>query len=203
MKARRQIGPRCCLSTPGATALVTPQRPVSLGAGTALHAPSTAIADGVGIGSVGWISVFPIWSAWVACASKVARRSDRSTLRRRADRLNASGHRGASSKFARTGTKPEGQAHDRDRRQCGSRSSAHHLGNPTAPRRAHRRHYSARPRRPQLLVEPDIFQTPAVEQAVDHQRQSFDVGLPAGTAFRIEDDRAGAVFGKLSLDRPD
>jgi hypothetical protein len=54
-----------------------------------------------------------------------------------------------------------------------------------------------------LFIEPDVFPTIPVEDAVDHEGQPFDVGLPARPAARIEDDRPGAVLGQLAFDRPD
>src|SRR5438552_15132955 len=48
-----------------------------------------------------------------------------------------------------------------------------------------------------LLVEPDILHAPAVEDAVDHDGQPFDVGLPAGSAAPVIDDRPGAILGQL------
>src|SRR6266481_3520917 len=53
-----------------------------------------------------------------------------------------------------------------------------------------------------LLVEPDIFHAPAVEDAVDHDRPALDMGLPAGRAAVAKDDRPGAVFRQLPLDLP-
>src|SRR5215472_3260610 len=50
-----------------------------------------------------------------------------------------------------------------------------------------------------LFVEPDVFHAPAVKDAVDHDRQPLDIGLPAGPAFCIENDWPGAVFGELSF----
>src|SRR5467141_211059 len=53
-----------------------------------------------------------------------------------------------------------------------------------------------------LFVEPDVFHAPAVEDAVDHDRQALDPGLLAGPAAAIEDDRPGVVLRQLALDRP-
>src|SRR5215471_17370994 len=53
-----------------------------------------------------------------------------------------------------------------------------------------------------LLVEPGVFHAPTVEDAVDHDRPALDMGLPAGRAAVVEDDRSGAVFGQLPLDLP-
>src|SRR6266404_1172846 len=52
------------------------------------------------------------------------------------------------------------------------------------------------------LIEPDVFHAPAVEDAVDHDGQSLDVGLPAGSLAGIKYDGAGAVIGQLAFDRP-
>src|SRR6516225_782261 len=65
------------------------------------------------------------------------------------------------------------------------------------------------PRRPNdpancggLFVEPPVFAAIAVEDAVDHHRRTFDVGLPARRETVIEDDRPGDILGQLALDRP-
>jgi len=54
-----------------------------------------------------------------------------------------------------------------------------------------------------LFVEPDVLAAMAVEDAVGHYRQPLDIGLPAGPAARIEDDRPCAVFSELAFDGPD
>src|SRR5215204_7625522 len=54
-----------------------------------------------------------------------------------------------------------------------------------------------------LFVHPDVFHAPAVVDAVRHDRQTLDVGLPAVAGRRVEDDRASSVLGKLLLDFPD
>src|SRR5215467_10179815 len=53
-----------------------------------------------------------------------------------------------------------------------------------------------------LAVEPQIFETPAVVDAVDHDRQALDVGLPAARRLIVEDDRPGAILLQLAVDRP-
>src|SRR6516164_10274944 len=53
-----------------------------------------------------------------------------------------------------------------------------------------------------LFVEPDVFHTPAVEDAIDHARPPLDVGLPTHRAAVVKDDRPGTVFGQLSLNCP-
>src|SRR5205809_183252 len=53
-----------------------------------------------------------------------------------------------------------------------------------------------------LLVEPDILHAPAVEGAVDHDRQALDIGALAGAAAAVENDRPHIVVGQLALDRP-
>src|SRR4029077_20664152 len=45
-----------------------------------------------------------------------------------------------------------------------------------------------------LLVEPDVFHTVAVVDAVDHGHEPLDVGLRAVPAARIEDDRPGLLL---------
>ena len=52
------------------------------------------------------------------------------------------------------------------------------------------------------LVEPDILHAPAVEGAVDHDRQALDIGALAGAAAAVENDRPHTVVGQLALDRP-
>src|SRR3981189_2570219 len=41
----------------------------------------------------------------------------------------------------------------------------------------------------ELLVEPDVFHTPTIDHAIDHRRQTFHLGLPAGRAPRMKTDR--------------
>src|SRR6516164_7147902 len=53
-----------------------------------------------------------------------------------------------------------------------------------------------------LFVEPDVLHAPAVEDAVDHDGQPLDVGLPAGSLAGIKDDGPGADLGQLAFDRP-
>src|SRR5438552_7660883 len=53
-----------------------------------------------------------------------------------------------------------------------------------------------------LFVEPDVLHAPAVEDAVDHDRQPLHMRLPAGRAAVVKDDRPGAVFRQLPLDLP-
>jgi len=53
-----------------------------------------------------------------------------------------------------------------------------------------------------LLVEPDILHAPAVEDAVDHDRQAFDIGALAGAAAAVENDRPHIVVGQLAFDYP-
>src|ERR1051326_182237 len=54
-----------------------------------------------------------------------------------------------------------------------------------------------------LFVEPNVFHTPAIEEAVGHLREPFDIWLPAGRALGIKEDRPGAIFSQLSLDLPE
>src|SRR6516225_2715402 len=53
-----------------------------------------------------------------------------------------------------------------------------------------------------LLVEPDVLHAPAVGNAVDHDRQSFYIGLPAAATSIVKDDRASTVLGQLPFDFP-
>src|SRR5712691_5080012 len=54
-----------------------------------------------------------------------------------------------------------------------------------------------------LFVEPDVLHPRAVEGAVDHDREVFDGGLPAGAAAVVKDHRPSAVRGQLPFDLPD
>src|SRR6516162_10546512 len=45
-----------------------------------------------------------------------------------------------------------------------------------------------------LLVEPDVFKAPAVEDAVDHHPQALDPRLPAGGEPQVVDDRSRLVL---------
>src|SRR5271165_1170136 len=53
-----------------------------------------------------------------------------------------------------------------------------------------------------LFVEPDVFHAPAVKDAVDHDRQPLDIGLPAGSLAGIKDDGPSADLGQFTFDRP-
>src|SRR6516225_8470074 len=55
---------------------------------------------------------------------------------------------------------------------------------------------------PLLLVEPGVFHTRTIGDAVDHDRQALHVGPPAGGAAVVEDDRPSAVLRQSSLDLP-
>src|SRR5947199_7452794 len=57
---------------------------------------------------------------------------------------------------------------------------------------------TARPKA--LFVEPDVFHAPAVVDAVDHDRQPLDIGLLAGRAARIEDDRPCRILRQFLFD---
>src|SRR4029077_18949197 len=52
-------------------------------------------------------------------------------------------------------------------------------------------------------VEPDVLHAPAVEDAVVHQGQPLDFGLPTGALAHEEDDRAYGVIDQPALDLPD
>src|SRR5271166_4012746 len=54
-----------------------------------------------------------------------------------------------------------------------------------------------------LFVEPGVLEAPAVIVAVDHHRVAYELGLPAGSRDRVEDDRTGAVLCQLPFDFPD
>src|SRR5438270_8465722 len=57
-------------------------------------------------------------------------------------------------------------------------------------------------RRGNLPVEPDVLHPVAVVDAVDHRHEPLDVGLGAGAAARIEDDRPRPILGETALDLP-
>src|SRR5215831_1847247 len=57
-------------------------------------------------------------------------------------------------------------------------------------------------RRRPLFVEPDVFHAPAVEDAVGHQGQVLDPGLPAGGDSRVKKHRADLCLGEGPLDLP-
>src|SRR5258708_36561270 len=57
-------------------------------------------------------------------------------------------------------------------------------------------------RRERLTVQPGVFEAPAVVDAVDHDRQPFDVWLAATRGAVVKDDRPGAVFLQLAVDLP-
>src|SRR6202030_1096235 len=54
-----------------------------------------------------------------------------------------------------------------------------------------------------LLVEPDVFHAPAVVDAVDHDRQTLDLGVPAVAATAEKDERLRVVLSQPPLDVPD
>src|SRR5436190_8817641 len=53
-----------------------------------------------------------------------------------------------------------------------------------------------------LLVEPDVFHPVAVVDAVDHGYEPLDIGLRAGPAARIKDDRPSLVLGEFPFNLP-
>ena len=63
--------------------------------------------------------------------------------------------------------------------------------------------FVALPNRLALLVLRNVFHAPTVENAVGRDGHALDVGLPAGRAAPIEDDRPGAVLSQLPFDLPD
>src|SRR5271166_5746119 len=62
---------------------------------------------------------------------------------------------------------------------------------------------NAGPVRRPLFVQPQIFEAPAVVLAVDHDRQPFQLGLPAGRGAEVVDDRPGSILLQLLVDLPD
>src|SRR6266852_5492130 len=55
---------------------------------------------------------------------------------------------------------------------------------------------------PRLFVEPYVFQSEIVDDAVCHHRPALDPRLPAISKAVVEDDRSRAIRGELSLDLP-
>src|SRR5437763_7715955 len=55
----------------------------------------------------------------------------------------------------------------------------------------------------ELLVEPGVFEPPAVVIAVHHHRVPLEVGLPAGGRHGVEDRRPRSVLRQLLFDLPD
>src|SRR5205807_695062 len=53
-----------------------------------------------------------------------------------------------------------------------------------------------------LFVEPDVFHAPAVIDAIGHQCQALDPGLPAGGSGRVIEHRANTRLGEDALDLP-
>ena len=54
-----------------------------------------------------------------------------------------------------------------------------------------------------LPIEPDILHAPAVEHAVRHDRQAFDLRLPARREAVVEQDRPRTVLLQFPVDLPD
>ena len=54
-----------------------------------------------------------------------------------------------------------------------------------------------------LSIQPNILHAPAVEQAVDHDRQSLELRLPAGRKAIVEKDRPRTILLQLPVDVPD
>src|ERR1700730_11292005 len=53
-----------------------------------------------------------------------------------------------------------------------------------------------------LLVEPNVFEAPAVIDAVDHRRQPLHLRLPAGRGDAVKDDRPSALLLRVTVDLP-
>src|ERR1700736_1913011 len=53
-----------------------------------------------------------------------------------------------------------------------------------------------------VFIEPDVFHPPAVVDAVDHDGQSFHIGLLAARANRIEQHRPDRGIRQFALDLP-
>ena len=55
----------------------------------------------------------------------------------------------------------------------------------------------------ELLVKPDVFHAPAVVDAIDHRRQTFHLGVPAGRAPRMKNDRPRPLLLQCFIYIPD
>jgi hypothetical protein len=53
-----------------------------------------------------------------------------------------------------------------------------------------------------LFVEPDVFKSPVVINAVLVLHVAFDVRMPRGVGNVVGDNGVGDILGQLSLDRP-
>src|SRR5947207_1484180 len=53
-----------------------------------------------------------------------------------------------------------------------------------------------------LFVEPHILHAPAVEQAVRHDRQSLQLGVPAGREAVVVQDRSSTILLQFPVDVP-
>src|SRR5580692_6433945 len=53
-----------------------------------------------------------------------------------------------------------------------------------------------------LFIEPNILHAPAVEQAVDHDCQSLQLGLPAGREAIVVEDRSSTILLQFLVDFP-
>src|SRR5258708_27774839 len=53
-----------------------------------------------------------------------------------------------------------------------------------------------------LFVEPDVFEAPAIVDAVDHDRQTLDPGLPARAAGGVKDHRSDRRFHQYLFELP-
>src|SRR6202047_1676113 len=61
---------------------------------------------------------------------------------------------------------------------------------------------SGNPRKPVLVVEPEVFVAVAVVNAVDHNGQALHLRMPASRATRVKDDRTGIVLRQSPFDFP-
>ena len=53
-----------------------------------------------------------------------------------------------------------------------------------------------------LFIQPYIFHSPAVEQAIDHNCQTLHLWTPAGRKAVVEQNGPGAVFLEFFVDLP-
>jgi len=53
-----------------------------------------------------------------------------------------------------------------------------------------------------LFIEPNILHAPAIEQAVNHDRQSFQLGSPAGREAVVVKNRSSTILLQFLVDFP-
>src|SRR5436189_3604972 len=56
---------------------------------------------------------------------------------------------------------------------------------------------------PVLFVQPEVFETVPVIDAVDHRSVALDIRVPAGAGSVVPQDRPRRILSQLAFDRPD